>query len=210
MNGHYLGDFLSAMAACDAEGSYEDLRRLASALSEPNVAAKWEVGLCGADPSVLRLALRECADIKAARAALSKILGLPASRFAGEPAQSCAWITVHWDANKKTFRSVDVCGRGSRRDRLKSRRFSAKAFEEPVASALANFAGLAPIKAVQSLEGGGWSLVLEKPLPWPLFLRCDISGAFSARAAQLTLMLRDVRIVALDFDDDALWARIVG
>lgn len=92
----------------------------------------------------------------------------------------------------------------------KRRRFSAKEFEEPVASALAVFHGLCPIAAVESSPKGGWTLILAEPVPWPLFLRTDLSAPFVARAAQLSLLLRDLRVTALDFDGEALWARFVG
>jgi hypothetical protein len=92
-----------------------------------------------------------------------------------------------------------------------ARRFSAADFAEPVASALKTFDALAPIAEVRRERGAaGWTLVLAKPLPWPLFLRCDVSAAFAPRAAQLSLILRDARVIALDFDGEALWARFVG
>ena len=59
-------------------------------------------------------------------------------------------------------------------------------------------------------SGVEWSLLLERPLPWPLFLRCDLSAAFQPRASQFSLLLRDAGIVALDFDGEALWARFSG
>jgi hypothetical protein len=67
------------------------------------------------------------------------------------------------------------------------------------------------VAEVRTVPGSpGWTLVLERPLAWPLFLRCDVSAAFAPRAAQLSLILRDARLVALDFDGEALWARFVG
>lgn len=91
------------------------------------------------------------------------------------------------------------------------RRFSAADFAEPIASALKTFDALASISDVRRARGGAaWTLILAKPLPWPLFLRCDLSAAFAPRAAQLSLILRDARVIALDFDGEALWARFVG
>jgi hypothetical protein len=92
----------------------------------------------------------------------------------------------------------------------KRRRFSTKVFEEPVASALAVFHGLCEIAAVESSAKGGWTLILAEPVPWPLFLRTDLSAPFVPRAAQLSLLLRDLRVTALDFDGEALWARFVS
>jgi len=99
--------------------------------------------------------------------------------------------------------------RASAPKRAPRRHFSPRDFEEPVASALAAFDALCPVAAV-ARAGAGWTLVLEKPLPWPLFLRCDLAAAFAPRAAQLALILRDARVVALDFDGEALWARSAG
>ncbi|MDE2141270.1 MAG: hypothetical protein KGL74_08035 [Elusimicrobia bacterium] len=88
------------------------------------------------------------------------------------------------------------------------RPFSARDFEEPVASALKAFHALEPIAAVRFGRGGGsWTLILERPAPWPLFLRCDLAASFAPRAAQLSLLLRDARVTALEFDGEALWAR---
>ena len=95
---------------------------------------------------------------------------------------------------------------GPRKD--KAHPFRASAFEEPVASALAAFHALAPVAAIRVPASGGWTLELERPLAWPLFLRCDLAASFTPRAAQLSLILRDARIAALDFDGEALWARL--
>ena len=89
--------------------------------------------------------------------------------------------------------------------------FSAALFEEPVASALAAFDALAPIEEVRfAPDRPGWILILAAPLAWPLFLRCDVAAAFTPLAAALSLLLRDARVSALDFDGDALWARLIG
>lgn len=90
------------------------------------------------------------------------------------------------------------------------KRFSPAAFEEPVASALKTFAALCPVSEMRLGPGGAWSLTLERPVPWPAFLRCDLSAAFVPRAAQWSLVLRDARVAALDFDGEALWARCSG
>lgn len=86
-------------------------------------------------------------------------------------------------------------------------RFSPSAFAEPVASALKAFDALAPVARVLSAPKGRWTMVLARPLPWPLFLRCDVSAAFAPRAAQISLILRDAPVSALEFDGEALWAR---
>lgn len=86
-------------------------------------------------------------------------------------------------------------------------RFSAEAFAEPVAAALKAFDALSPIAEVRAASKGRWTLVLARPLPWPLFLRCDLSSAFAPRAAQISLILRDAPVAALEFDGEALWAR---
>jgi hypothetical protein len=89
-------------------------------------------------------------------------------------------------------------------------RFSPAAFAEPVASALKTFDALCPIAEVRRGKAGAWTLVLSRPVAWPLFLRCDLSAAFTPGAAQWSLVLRDARVAALDFDGEALWARCVG
>ena len=86
--------------------------------------------------------------------------------------------------------------------------FSKRDFAEPIASALAVFHALAPIASVRFAKGGAsWTLALAKPLAWPLFLRLDLAASFVPRADQLSLLLRDARVTALEFDGEALWAR---
>jgi hypothetical protein len=89
----------------------------------------------------------------------------------------------------------------------KTRPFSPTAFDEPIATALKDFQALAPVASVRVAPGGAWTMILKRPLAWPLFLRCDVAASFAPRAAQLSLVLRDARVVALDFDGEALWAR---
>lgn len=101
--------------------------------------------------------------------------------------------------------------RGAAPERRAGRPFKAADFEEPIASALKAFDALAKIASVERRPGRpGWTLVLAKPLAWPLFLRCDLAASFAPRAAPLSLILRDARVAALDFDGEALWARCVG
>lgn len=83
-------------------------------------------------------------------------------------------------------------------------KFSPAAFAEPIASALKAFHALAPIAEVRFAPKGRWTLILQRPLPWPLFLRCDVSAVFAPRAAWLTLILRDAPVTALEFDGEAL------
>ncbi|MFI5345243.1 MAG: hypothetical protein ACHQ51_02600 [Elusimicrobiota bacterium] len=224
MNGRHLREYLVATAACDPGGSYGGIQELAETVSEALPVGEWEGAVRGGDPSALRAALRPCGDLARARAAYARVLKLPESAFAGEPARSRSWVDARWDAKAGKWSSVTVAVRGTRGDVLKTllpeagpvrpltaRRFSAKNFDEPVASALAAFAALAPVSSVQTVAGEpGWTLVLAKPLPWPLFLRTDLSASFVPRAAQLSLIIRDARVVALDFDGEALWARFVG
>jgi hypothetical protein len=90
----------------------------------------------------------------------------------------------------------------------KGKPFSAGDFEEPIASALKAFHILSPVSSVLfGKDGASWTLVLARPLPWPLFLRCDLAASFVPRSAQLSLELRDARVTALEFDGEALWAR---
>lgn len=97
-------------------------------------------------------------------------------------------------------------GVGERRRKARGARFSPAAFAEPIASALKVFHALAPIAEVQFAPKGRWTLILARPLPWPLFLRCDVAAAFAPRAAWLTLILRDAPVTALEFDGEALCA----
>lgn len=150
---------------------------------------------------------KHAGDVLAAAAACDPAGDYAAAREAVAAAPGAEW-------------ELSVCGSGavprlSRRGeppaRGRSKPFRAADFDEPVASALAAFDALAGIAAVERAPGDpGWTLVLRRPLAWPLFLRCDLAASFAPRAAALTLLLRDARVVALDFDGEALWARCVG
>lgn len=224
MNGRHLREWLTAAASCDPGGSYGGLQELAAAVSEAVPVGEWEGAVRGGDAAALRVALRPCGDLGPARAAYARVLGLPASALADEPARSRSWVDARWDAKEGRWTRVVAATRGPRGEALKTllpetgasralalKRFAADDFDEPVASTLAAFARLCPIAAVQTAAGGeGWTLVLAAPVPWPSFLRSDLSAAFVPRAAQLSLLLRDARVVALDFDGEALWARFVG
>lgn len=118
---------------------------------------------------------------------------------------------LEWEVSVRGGNSPAV--RARRRetpDGKRGARFSPGAFAEPVASALKDFDALAPVAEVRAAPKGRWTLILARPLPWPLFLRCDLSAAYAPRAAQLSLILRDARIDALEFDGEALWARCAG
>ncbi|MBI3564091.1 MAG: hypothetical protein HY079_02710 [Elusimicrobia bacterium] len=224
MNGRHLREWLEATAACDPAGAYGGLRELAASVSEALPVGEWEGAVRGGDAASLRVALRPCGELGPARAAFARALGLPESALADEPARSRAWVDARWDAKEGRWTRAVAAVRGPRGEELKTllpetgasralsrARFSAGDFDEPVASTLAAFHRLCPVAAVQTAAGSeGWTLVLAEPAPWPAFLRTDLSAAFAPRAAQLTLILRDARVVALDFDGEALWARFVG
>ena len=220
MNARQAREYLAASAACDSGGDYRAAANLLEAVAAAAPAAVWETAVRGGDASVLRLALRGD-GAEAARPALASALALEEAALSGRPGASRPWIDATWSAGSGRWTDVEAAWSEGGRQRLRAlapkpgperaletTRFSAGAFAEPIASALKTFDDLSPLAAMQSAAGrAGWSLILAKALPWPLFLRCDLSAAFAPRAAQLSLLLRDMRVVALDFDGDALWAR---
>lgn len=133
-----------------------------------------------------------------------------------DPAGACAGVSDalasvdgapggEWTVSVRGGEAAAV--RAERREPVVGSRFSASSFAEPVGSALKAFDALCPVGAVRAGPKGRWTLLLERPLAWPLFLRADLAAAFAPRAAQLTLVLRDARVAALEFDGEALWAR---
>jgi hypothetical protein len=193
LNATALKDYLAAASANEPSASFMGPRKLLAAAAAATPSGEWEIGISAGDASVLRLALRSPDGLAA-------IWNSKASR----------WLRVELarrDRLGKTLRSFSPKLRSART--LPAVDFSASIFEEPVASALAAFDALAPIGRIQIAPGRrSWTLNLAAPPAWPLFLRCDIASAFAPRAAQLSLLLRDARVVALDFDGDALWARL--
>lgn len=92
----------------------------------------------------------------------------------------------------------------------KEAKFKPGVFGEPALDrALRDFHALCPIEAI-SFQGEGWSLRFALPPRWPLFARCEISGAFTQFSSQLALFLLDRRVTGLEFDGEALWARVRG
>ncbi|MFI5361197.1 MAG: hypothetical protein ACHQ49_04440 [Elusimicrobiota bacterium] len=225
MNAKALKDFLAAASACDPEASFSGPDELCAAVAEAAPGREWEIGVGAGAPPNLRLALRSPDGFDAAlAAAAARALGVDAADIAGEPPAARPWLEAVWNSKSALWHSVDIGGRERRGDtvrRLRPKResartisdkdFKASFFAEPVASALAEFAALAPVERIQFAAGRpGWTLVLAAPLAWPLFLRCDVAAAFAPRAAELSLLLRDARVAALEFDGDALWARLTG
>lgn len=224
MNSVYARELLAAAAACDPASDYAGPREFVEALAAAAPACEWQAAFSGGTATALRLALRFCGDLAAARAAVARILPVDADALDVAPAAARPWLDAAWDAKTGTWTGVELARGAEGGDVLRSlapksgpekkilsRRFSPADFEEPVAGALKNFAALEPVAAVQTVRGRpGWTLTLARPAAWPNFLRCDLAAAFVPRAAQLTLLLRDARVVALDFDGDALWARCSG
>jgi hypothetical protein len=220
MNGGQARGFLAAAAACDPSGDYAPAAKLVAAVAEAAPSAEWEAAVCGDAASVLRLALRG-AGAEGARGALARAFSIAETALFDEPAASRPWIDAVWSAASGRWTAVEIATRGSGNERLRAlapkpgpeqvlatRRFSPRAFAEPIAAALKEFDALEPLAAMQFAAGrAGWSLIPARPIPWPLFLRSDLSAAFRPRAAQLSLLLRDARVVALDFDGESLWAR---
>ena len=199
MNAVQLRALLCAAAAGAPAEDYSGPRALVDAVAADAPDAAWRLAACAASPSRLKLAL---AGADAAR-----------PRF-----------DASWDARKASWTALD-CARAEELPaaarallpapgpvrRRTSRAFSPAAFEEPVASALAAFHALESVAAVlRAPRSNAWTLALARPLPWPRFLRCDLAAAFAPRAAALSLLLRDARVVALDFDGEELWARLSG
>jgi hypothetical protein len=224
VNATHAREFLTAAAACDAASDYSGPRELVDAVAPALPGAEWEFSFRGGDPASLRLGLLVCGDSASGRTALARALDVDEEDLVGEPAAGRPWVDASWDMAGGRWRTIETAradGRGAvlrvlrpkagPPRRLVERPFSAAVFPEPIGSGLATFHALSPIRAVQSAPGRpGWTLALLRPLPWPLLLRCDVSAALAPRAAQLSLLLRDARVVALDFDGEALWARLVG
>lgn len=220
MNSRQALDFWNAAAACDPAESYDLAAKLVAAVAEAAPAAEWEAAVRGGDASVLRLALLRV-GAEGARSALARALSFDEAELSSEPAASRPWIDATWSAAAGSWTKVELATRARAGDRLRqivpkpgpertlaTRRFSARSFKEPIAGALRNFHVLEPIASMQFEDGGsGWSLLLARPPAWPRFLRCDLAAAFAPRSAPLSLLLRDARVVALDFDGEAFWAR---
>ena len=207
MNSRQCGQWLEAAAACDPGGSYDGPLRLVSALGAAAPGALWEGAVSGGDASALRVACRPPkTELAAARAALSSLLPAAARQASADPR---AWLDAAWEGRGGgRWTETDF---GARFAKLRRRPFSAEIFAAPVSETLIAFSALCPIVEIQDAPGRTvWTLILAKPEPWPTFLRCDAAAAFAPRAAQLSLLLRDARVRALDFDGEALWARFVG
>lgn len=189
--------WLRATAACDPKGDYRGPLALLSACG----ACDWE-GAVSARGALRLLPRPPRALPAAARARAARLLGL--ARLPAGPDREGFWLDAAWDPASGSWSRAAAGGVPGR-----PRPFRPRDFAAPVGEALARFHALCPLASSRRV-GASWSLALERPLPWPLFLRCDLSAAFQPRASQLSLLLRDARVVALDFDGEALWARFRG
>jgi len=199
MNTVHARRWLKAAAACDFQGSYAGPLALLEACAPLDCA--WQGAVSGAGGSVRLLPRPLVATSASVRAAAALVLGL---KNVPPPAANGDWIDAAWDTRKGSWTAVRT---GAPKGKVGP--FRAKDFAEPVNEALARFHRLNPLASVRR-TGEAWSLILERPLPWPLFLRCDLSAAFQPRSSQLSLLLRDAGVTALDFDGEALWARFSG
>jgi hypothetical protein len=217
--------YFESAAACDPTGDYSGPRALVAALAEAAPEAEWLLGTSGGSASAVRLGLLACRNMDAARAAAARVLALDpaAHEVPAAAARARPWLDAAWDAESGAWTGVELARAAKSGDVLRAllpgsgperplhrRTFSAARFDEPVASALRQFHAQEPVAEIQEAGGPGWTLVLARPVAWPLFLRCDLAAAFVPRAAGLSLLLRDARVAALEFDGDALWARLIG
>jgi hypothetical protein len=219
VNAHALAAWIDAAEACRG-GDWRHPRALALASAKAS-GVDWLVGVRAASP-VARLLPGGPASsrepfLRAAATALGVYLpSVPAS----DPAPGERWLDAWWEPAAGRWERLELRLGAGRSERTRpllpageerpSRRsaFRAAAFEPPEAAArLADLHALAPVRAVARSAGRpGWTLILEEPLPWPLFLALDASASFTAESAPLSLLMRDARVAALDFDGEALWA----
>jgi hypothetical protein len=221
MNAAQARAFLAAAAASDPKGDYSGPLRLIEAASAAP-GCEWQVAVRGDDSNLLRLVLPP-SGAPGARAALAVALAVEESLLPERPAVSRPWLDAVWSARARSWTKVEVSfmTEGGERTRAVAPRsgaardvrvgpFSAGAFEEPISTALRSFHALEPLATIQRIDARpGWTLILAKSAPWHRFLRSDLAASFAPRAAQLSLLLRDARVAALDFDGEALWARLV-
>jgi hypothetical protein len=72
--------------------------------------------------------------------------------------------------------------------------------------ALSDFSSLHEVSGTTISKASGWSLRLERGAPFPDFLRCDLSAAFTAHSSQLALLLLDRLVTEVSFEGESLWA----
>ena len=224
MNSFYCLRLLEAAADCDPSGVYAPPQNLVRAVAAAAPGAEWEGAVSGGDASAFRLLLRPRGETSAARSVAARMMGVPEKSLTGAAALRRPWLSAIWDGRGGAWKGLECAVRRGERDVVRPvlpvrgderlvvrRKFSPAFFEAPIAGALEEFHALAPLAEVQTVSGReGWSLRLARPLAWPHFLRCTAAAAFAPRAAQLSLLLRDAGVVALDFDGEDIWARFVG
>ena len=224
MNSFYCLSLLEAAAACDPSGVYAPAQELVRAVAAAAPGAEWEGAVRAGDASLLRLLLHPGIETSAVRPVAARLLGVAEKTLAGAAALRRPWLSALWDCRGGAWKELESAVRRGEREAVRPvlpvggeerlvvrRKFSPECFAAPISGALAEFHSLAPLAEVQTISGReGWSLRLARPLAWPHFLRCTAASAFAPRAAQLSLLLRDAGVVAVDFDGEDLWARFVG
>ncbi len=197
MNSLQLKGALAALGAAPGSPDFSGPAALLAAVADARPGVEWLASVRAGSPERLRLSFEADAD---SRRAAARALGR-----ADFPGKGRGLIEADWDGARKAWIAA-----GPRAPRPRAR-FSPEAFPSPIAEGLAAFHAREPLAGVEFGPGSGvWTLLPARPVPWPRFLRCDLSAAFAPRAAALCLAFRDARIVALEFDATALWARLTG
>ncbi|MBI3554163.1 MAG: hypothetical protein HY077_16825 [Elusimicrobia bacterium] len=225
MNSKECLDWLGGVADSFPELRLKDLRSAVETLAAAQPAGRWEGGLCG-PAGFSRLAIRFHGPASNA-AKIFGVRGLSAPKAA---APGFARLRVVWDCKAGRWESLRLLGAAGRggaagsdcrrakngRPAISEISLAARAFrpaglgEPALEKALSAFAELCPVEDEVRGPGGQWALRLAGGAPFPAFLRCDISAAFTPLSSQLAFLLLDRRVVELAFDGDALWAYFRG
>jgi hypothetical protein len=201
MNLKQTRDWLASVSGC-----FPGLKTYAASAFVEKLAAlapsgSWEAGVSAAGFDAIDLRFLGGAGDPSWAAAAAKILGCAAPAAAAAP-----WLETRWDLRADALASSRLYGRERR-----AARFDPRAFPDAaVARALAEFAALAPA-ADRIVEGDRrWALRLARRLPWPAFLRCDISAGFTKNSAQFALLTPQHAVRELSFEGESLWVYFEG
>jgi hypothetical protein len=228
MNAKERREWVKAVGACLPGSDVRGMLAAAEALDAVG-AGRWEVSVSGAGLHAIGLRFFGAGDYAAWSKACLKAFSLDGGPDA--PREGFPWLTAAWDLKTGRWTALRLCG-AARAAKLKAgqalawdfkagdkapvRRllrpvpFKAGIFREPVLDrALEDFSRLCPVSSL-SVEDPGWSLRLESRLRWPMFARCELSGAFTPNSSQLALFLLDRSVTELSFDGEALWAHCAG
>lgn len=224
MNAIERDELLLSLGESRRSAAWRGLSAWARALDPLVPAGRWRLRLSAAAPwEGAELDFVPDAPAQAS-AELAAALGARGAVPAGRSPEALGWLGARWDARAGRLEecflrratavgAAEAAWRGGRRapDRALARLAWAKTrFDDAtLAERFRVMARLCPPAESWARDGAEpeWGLRLERPEPWPRFLRLDAAPAFGEETAAVSLLLLSRRVEEFGYRGGAGWVR---